>query len=661
MPTIFKRLFLLAGYAALSATAAAAPAAALEHAGMCDASAAIAIGDDYFVVANDEDNVLRLYSNSRSGAALQTFVIPSLPVLPDVKHGEVDIEGAARIGNRIYWIASHGSNREAKARPHRRRLFATDVVMAGATPALTEAGSAYLDLLAALDQPGAMGTFKLRNAAQMAPEAEGSLNIEGLAAAPTGALLIGFRNPLSGAKALLIRLENPDKVLGIGGAKAAPVFGKPIELALGGLGIRSIEYVDSLKSYLIVAGPNKSDGAFKVFNWSGKDKAAPELLTIAFEGSFRPEALFALGNGKGLRVLSDDGDEKVGSGVCKDAAPGLRKFRSMAVVVAGMLEVKPVSARPAATAVAAIAPLIAPLVAPLVAPVAAPGCTKVRDQSFAKETVRLARAEGLAATANFAVFKAPLAVNTDGAPTSYHPDDYTGAARAINHLDNGITIRAKSGTKLTLDQRRAVFDQWRRSPQWTVPQGYSITWGNVIAKDPNGHPCIFKQENAGYFGSLTALGNGLPVAESGECMVRNQLDQRVIPAIVLRGKDNPLHGYGAKKGDLVLATNPASGVMVAAVIGDTGDGNRIGEGSVALNMALLGLTTQPASYAQAVRLDTGTREMIVAVLPASAGYQRERPYTAANIAGRVAQWSKERGYGGVNELAAAVSACAVGL
>ena len=144
-------------------------------------------------------------------------------------------------------------------------------------------------------------------------------------------------------------------------------------------------------------------------------------------------------------------------------------------------------------------------------------------------------------------------------------------------------------------------------------------------------------------------------------MVRNQLDQRLIPAIVLRGKENPLHGYGAKKGDLVLVTNPANGVVVPAVIGDSGNGDRIGEGSIALNMALLGSLVQPTSYAEAVKFDTGTRAMIVAVLPASAGYKRARPYTSANIRQRVAQWSMERGYGGVDKLAAAASACATGL
>ena len=110
-----------------------------------------------------------------------------------------------------------------------------------------------------------------------------------------------------------------------------PAFGTPIELSLGGLGIRSIEYANTLKAYLIVAGPHDSDGPFKLFKWSGMRKSAPKLVKIDFKGSFRPEALFALSNGKAFQVLSDDGDEKVGGIDCKDASPDLRKFRSMVV------------------------------------------------------------------------------------------------------------------------------------------------------------------------------------------------------------------------------------------------------------------------------------------------------------------------------------------
>jgi hypothetical protein len=184
----------------------------------------------------------------------------------------------------------------------------------------------------------------------------------------------------------------------------------------------------------------------------------------------------------------------------------------------------------------------------------------------------------------------------------------------------------------------------------------------VIAADANGKPCVFQTgSNKGYFGSLTALQNALSDSASGECSYKNQLDQRYIPAIVLRGDANPLHGYGAKTGDLVIAINPNSGTRVAAVIGDTGDGNRIGEGSVALNMALLGKTDQPKTYPEAKALDTGTQAMIIAVLPDSRAFERVRPYTVENIKTRVSSWATTNGYANIDALADAVALCAEGL
>ncbi|MBS1182739.1 MAG: hypothetical protein H6Q99_2619 [Proteobacteria bacterium] len=284
-------------------------------------------------------------------------------------------------------------------------------------------------------------------------------------------------------------------------------------------------------------------------------------------------------------------------------------------------------------------------------------CRVVGDKRFVagRETVRLARGEGLPASANFAMFVAPLAVNTDGAPTSYHPRDFLGTSLAINRIDNGIAIRKSGGA--TVSEKIAAFQQWRDS-DWTVPSGYSINWRNVIAEGPSGQPCVFRSgPDKGYFGSLTALKNGLSGAAAGECQVANQLDQRFIPAIVLRGNDNPLRDFGARTGDLVVAINPSSGTVVPAIIGDTGDGDRIGEGSVALNMALLGRTQQPKTYADALGLDTGRADMVVAVLPGTLGFERVRPYSAANIAERVDGWAKTQGYSSTAGLARAVQAC----
>jgi hypothetical protein len=252
-------------------------------------------------------------------------------------------------------------------------------------------------------------------------------------------------------------------------------------------------------------------------------------------------------------------------------------------------------------------------------------------------------------------------VNTDGAPTSYHPQDYTGSRLAINHINNGINISRVSGST-TPAQRRAAFERWRDS-NWTVPAGYRIKWSNVIAANAQGKPCVFRTgEYAGYFGSLTSLQNGLAPQDAGECGVKNQLDQRVVPALVLRGgAANPLYQFGARTGDLVVAMNPETGTIVPAIIGDRGDSKRIGEGSVGLNMALLGKADQPKTYRDALRLDTGNRDMIVAVLPGTIAYRRERPYSQANITKRVEAWLREQNYGSLQAMGAAMKECSAGL
>jgi hypothetical protein len=231
----------------------------------------------------------------------------------------------------------------------------------------------------------------------------------------------------------------------------------------------------------------------------------------------------------------------------------------------------------------------------------------------------------------------------------------------LNHIDNGIAIKSAIGTPLTLARRMQVFDQWRHSGNWQVPAGYRVTWQNVIAAD-NGKPCVFKSgDYAGYFGSMTALKNGLSAQDAGECAVNDQLDQRVVPALVLRGSANPLRTWGAAVGDLALVINPATGVSVPAIIGDSGDDHRIGEGSVALNRALLTGADMPKTYRQALSLDTGTKAMVVAVLPQSRQFQRARPYTRENIAERVQAWAQAQGYGSTAGLASSALGCSSGL
>ena len=122
-----------------------------------------------------------------------------------------------------------------------------------------------------------------------------------------------------------------------------------------------------------------------------------------------------------------------------------------------------------------------------------------------------------------------------------------------------------------------------------------------------------------------------------------------------------MKAWGAWVGDLVLVINPMTGVSVTAVIGDSGNGSRIGEGSVALNMALLTGASMPKTYKEVLALDTSSREMIVAVLPASKMFERVRPYSRDNIAQRVEAWANAQGYGALQDLGNSVMDCAGGL
>src|SRR5678815_5624216 len=81
--------------------------------GMCDASAAVALDGDHFAVGNDEDNRLRIYRTSQDGMPVQSRDLSAfLKVNP--QRPESDLEGAAWLGDRIFWITSHGRNREGK-------------------------------------------------------------------------------------------------------------------------------------------------------------------------------------------------------------------------------------------------------------------------------------------------------------------------------------------------------------------------------------------------------------------------------------------------------------------------------------------------------------------------------------------------------------------
>ena len=307
----------------LAATARPASSSALHFRGVCDASAAVPLDDDLFVVAGDEDNVLRVYSAGEPGSPVSSFDLSGF-LQVDPKSPEVDLEGAARAGNVVFWISSHGRNASGKERLSRHRLFATKVTGSGKSARLEPMGRPYRELLQDLVNDPQLAPYRLNEAAGRAPKSPGGLNIEGLAFSPEGHLLVGFRNPIPRGKALLVRLTNPGEFLD----GSRPKIGPPILLDLGGLGIRSIDAIDG--GYVIIAGGFDGSGTSTIYHWKG-GTAVPEPVLDAARPDLNPEAATILGNGQ-LLVLSDDGTEKIGGRDCKKLKnPDQRIFRAAVI------------------------------------------------------------------------------------------------------------------------------------------------------------------------------------------------------------------------------------------------------------------------------------------------------------------------------------------
>lgn len=289
--------------------------------GMCDASAAVALDDGLLAVANDEDNSIRVYRSKEPGLPVRSFDL-SLFLGVEGKRPETDLEGATWLGDRIFWITSHGRNREGKYRRNRHYFFAT--TWNEKEMRLAPVGKPYENLLTDLLREPRLKLFKLRAASGLAPKSPGALNIEGICGTPDQHLLIGFRNPIPQGQALVVPLLNPNDLL----AGKPARFGNPILLDLGGLGIRDLGYWQG--RYLIVAGPFDAQVRSRLFQWAG-GRDRPEPLHHAELQDFNAEAVIVYPDHRWpFQLLSDDGTLEIDGLCCKKVPdPAQRRFRSV--------------------------------------------------------------------------------------------------------------------------------------------------------------------------------------------------------------------------------------------------------------------------------------------------------------------------------------------
>jgi Protein of unknown function (DUF3616) len=295
----------------------------IKYLGIANPSGAVALNDSHFIVADDEDNKLRIYNRHIPEKPLQTILLSAVfkGVISDGEDLEIDLESAAEIEDTVFWLGSHSTSKKGEFRPARHRLFAVKIKPdAKGNYVASPVGEIYTTLIDDLCRDSRFDRYDLDKAKKTQAKAVGGLSIEGLAATNDNELLIGFRNPLCGGeikkdrlkngKALIVKLKNPFEV--IHGLKAK--FADPIELDLDGFGIREITRYKKNK-YLIVAGPyheniadedhKKEEG--KLYEWSIKTGKLNKLKRFDLQGLNIEAAIFYPGDDKTVQLLSDDG------------------------------------------------------------------------------------------------------------------------------------------------------------------------------------------------------------------------------------------------------------------------------------------------------------------------------------------------------------------
>jgi len=289
------------------------------HTAASDASAVVSLDSDYMLIGDDEINALFVYHRYQSRLPVAVFSYADLLGLPD-EGKEIDCENGVRsfkYPEKTYWMGSMSNGGKSyKSEPNRNCLFQTNVYGTGAATKFLYKGN-YQDLRRQLIKWGDSYGYKFSAAAAggQTPKDTVGFNIEGIVFAPDSTTLyIGFRAPIvpvtNRTKALIAPVQNFETWFNDGHPTGNPVIGTPIELNLGGRGIRDFIHLND-GSYVIIAGNSDEILNAALYTWSGKPNDVPVLQNTMDVYSLKIESGLEIDSsgqftGK-LQVISDNG------------------------------------------------------------------------------------------------------------------------------------------------------------------------------------------------------------------------------------------------------------------------------------------------------------------------------------------------------------------
>jgi len=245
-----------------------------------------------------------------------------------------------------------------------------------------------------------------------------------------------------------------------------------------------------------------------------------------------------------------------------------------------------------------------------------------RFATFAHAEIGAIELYRAAAPAKALLFVSQMQVNTDGAPDSYHPDNL-----GITHLCNGLSVGAPGRACVWKPDCLADFRKARAAGFTGDPK--ICFFAMVTTRD--GRPVLQKEGDPkpGYYISTTALKSPGKPADRPEA----QLDSNAIPFVVIPGKWNRRF-EDAGLGDVAAVYRKSNGRLEFAVVGDTGPNNKLGEGSVALHLALGNDPFVTRSGVRRAGHGIGGRDVVYLLFPGSRSAMRAFTAEAIRAEGR---------------------------